>query len=126
MLSGKCRHAAAVTMKSGAAKAAPWHRECRGRVHTRPGGPVMECECLCHGSGPRDLRDEIADARRERLVAAGLDPDAPDPKKSRERGYCKHDHEMTPENAGPRGECRACKREASARCKARKSQESAS
>jgi hypothetical protein len=63
---------------------------------------------------------EVKKARLERLMAAGVPLPGQGGGSARERGVCRHDHVMTEENTGPRGECRACKREASARCKARK------
>lgn len=75
------------------------------------------CLCPCHGV-TRDWRSDVRAARRAFLVSQGLDPNPkPGP---RGDGKCVNDHELTDENVGPRGECRACKREASRRCKARK------
>ena len=120
-MSGKCRHGQAVQARPGARPGAgrEWHAECPGHA-VAAGGVVLRCECRCHGAA-RDVRQEIAAAKRMRLVAAGIDPDAGS-RRSKERGFCRHDHEMTPENTGPRGECRECKRVASARCKARRSE----
>lgn len=122
VLSGVCRHANAIARRGvpeGDPRLEQWHAACKGRFHSRPGQPVVECRCLCHAVAGRDIHAEIREAKRQRLIAAGLDPDATTPRRHKDRGFCKHDHEMTPENTGPRGECRACKREASARCKAR-------
>lgn len=123
---GKCRHANEL-VRRGAREGDPrverWHDECPGRAFSRPGEPVRECACPCHAVARPTLAQRVDGARRERMIAAGIDPDAPSAK--RDKGFCRHNHEMTPDNTGPRGECRTCKRDASQRCKARRAEREA-
>lgn len=119
-LHGKCRAAADQSRRGNPRASSGFHGACPGQLVV-VGTATLKCECPCHAAAKRrpSLEEAVRAARRERMVAAGVDPDAP----ARGRGdrrFCRHDHEMTEDNTGPRGECRTCKREASARCKARK------
>lgn len=96
---------------------------CRG-AFLMPGGEVRHCKSPFHGNvfqvQPRDLDLEIRQARHDRALASGrsaVSVDKVTGKRTKE--VCKHQHPMTPENTGPRGICRACKRIASQRFKER-------
>lgn len=85
--------------------------------------PIRRCACSCHTGEeePRNMEREIADARAARALASGRSAVTVNPitgKRTKEK--CKHGHDMTPENTGPGNVCRACKRDASNRTKAKK------
>lgn len=85
---------------------------------------VVRCPAPWHEGSealPRDLDEEIKEARLARAMAKGQSLKERDRLGGGERKtHCRHGHEMTAENTGPGGVCRACKREASARHKDRK------
>jgi hypothetical protein len=110
-LSGLCEAGAAHTRRGLLADALGFHLACAG----------ARCLCACHSrGGPETVDQAVSRLKRQRMLDAGIDPDAPPTKRAKERGFCRWEHEMTPENTGPRGECRSCKRIASQRCKERK------
>ena len=111
-LSGFCVQAGAAARQHGPREGMAFHRRCQD----------ARCVCTCHVQ-QTPIADRIAEAKKAKLRAAGIDPEA-GPRRAKERGYCRHNHEMTPKNTGPRGECRACKRISSARCKAARKKES--
>lgn len=123
MISGKCSTANRLVRKgarAGSPQVEGFHDACRGRFYDGLDKPSTVCDCLCHEAQVvPTMQEAVAKARRDRMIAAGIDPDAP----ARGRGdrqFCRHEHEMTTDNTGPRGECRTCKRESSQRCKARR------
>lgn len=91
------------------------HARCRSK--RSPSG-ARGCECWCHDDHYVPLNMEArAHAIREehQRKQAELSP----PKRTRD--HCAHNHDLSPEsgNLGPNGACRACKREASDRCRAK-------
>ena len=119
---GACRQGRRASAGGRHLEARQFHGACPGTVFSRPGEVPVRCGCHCHRDGMAGpMAEALAGARRQRMLDAGVDPDA----RSRERDgrrFCRHDHEMTEQNTGPRGEFRACKREASRRCKARRAE----
>jgi hypothetical protein len=117
-LSGSCRHARTEAGRVRLKAAAGFHAECRGRWHTKPGEAATVCGCPCHRKREIDLAAVLAEARKARHEASGIDLNAKPPRSM--RSHCRHGHELTPENTGPKGDCRLCKRASSARAKAKR------
>lgn len=117
-ISGKCRHARTEAHRGNLKSAAGFHAACPGKAHSRPGQTAVVCLCPCHRDTQTDLAREIEQARHTRQIIAGINLDATPPKVPRTK--CRNNHEMTPENTGPKGDCRTCKRVSSAKSKKRK------
>lgn len=112
--SGMCLEAEHQARRGNLRGAARFHQACRGRWFSRAGDHPKACPCPCHQIVEDDVRDVVAKARRERQLAAGIDLEGPTPAGT-PRTQCGNKHDMTPENTNPSGDCRRCKREASAR-----------
>lgn len=117
-ISGVCRQARTEASRGNLKGAASFHVACRGKQHTRPGEAVTVCLCPCHRDKVTDIVREVEAAKRTRQAIAGIDLDATPPKVPRTR--CRNQHEMTPSNTGPKGDCRTCKRISSAKSKSKK------
>jgi hypothetical protein len=96
---------------------------CRDKHHGRcrsgkTAAGVRGCECACHDGPPINSNlyaraQALKDAHEAKQIKTG--------KPQRTRDRCSHGHDLSPasNNRGPNGACRACKREASDRCRSR-------
>jgi hypothetical protein len=131
-LTGHCRVAAEMEHKDGPGAGDRFHKRCHG-AYLLPLGKVNRCACLCH-TGDEEPLDTDAEIRAARLARElrSLPPQMTRPPElagvvkpagqsaGPVKDKCSHGHAMTPENTGPRGVCRACKRDASKRAKDKK------